>query len=114
MNPNEVSKETMPVGSGNAGTPPPQMPRVTGGDGNGKTGAIIGILVIIIILVIGGLYFWGERLAGTDKQQAGTPAAFQPEESTSDEIIDIEADLSATALEGFDTELNSINTELGI
>lgn len=95
-----------------------QMPNTTplmgGGEKNGKTGAIIGILVIIIILVIGGLYFWGERLVETDTQQMETPAAFQPEESTSDEVTAIEADLSATVLEGFDAELNSIDTELGI
>ncbi len=91
---------------------PNTTPVMGGEEKNGKTGAMIGILVIIIILVIGALYFWGERLVGTPEEE--TPTTFQPEESTSDELAAIEADLSATALEGFDQEINSIDTELGI
>ena len=45
-----------------------QLPTMGGGDKNGKTGAIIGIIVIVIILIIGALYFWGERLVGTPNE----------------------------------------------
>ena len=101
------------MGSGNMGTSAPNTTSAMGGgEKNGKTGAIIGILVIIIILVIGALYFFGGRLVGTPATE--TPAAFQPAESASSEIADIESGLSGTDLQNLDTELNSINTELGI
>lgn len=93
---------------------PNTTPTMESGGENGKTGAIIGILVIVIILVIGALYFWGQRLVETPNVEETSPAVFQPVESTSTEISDIEADLSTTDLDNLGAELNSINTELGI
>lgn len=93
---------------------PNGAPTMESGGENGKTGAIIGILVIVIILVIGALYFWGQRLVETPNTEETSPTVFQPTESTSTEITDIESDLGATVLEGLDTDLENINAELGI
>lgn len=113
MNPNETQNT-----GGATGTTPAQQTPSTQDDHMGKTGPIIGILIIIAILVIGALYFWGEKLtnapADPANMQTEESVSFQPTESASSEIADIETDLSATALEGLDTELNSINQELGI
>ncbi|MEK7134134.1 MAG: hypothetical protein AAB819_00155 [Patescibacteria group bacterium] len=119
MNPNEMNKSGAgATGSGGmGGAMPNTTPTMGGGDKNGKTGAIIGIIVIVIILIIGALYFWGERLVGTPNEEASqteTTPVFQPTESASSEITDIEADLSTTELNNLDAELESINTELGI
>ena len=113
MDPNQPSPVTAPVTPARAPElsrqPEKLLPAAHGGD---SWGAFIGIVIIIIVLVVGALYFWGERLVGTPATE--TPAAFQPAESASSEIADIESDLSGTDLQNLDTELNSINTELGI
>ncbi len=89
-------------------------------------GSIIGTIIIIALIVLGGLYFWGKRLeeAKTIKQMtaetAPAPASvpetvvLTPEEqeanlikttSSSDEVSDIEADMKATNLTNLDAEL---------
>lgn len=32
------------------------------GSGGKNTGSIIGIIIIVLVLIVGGLYFWGKRL----------------------------------------------------
>lgn len=105
MNPNETSQTNQ--GSTPAGAP---------GNQEKSIGAIIGILIVVAIIIIGGLYFWGQRIIQSPESDTGAPAAveFQPTESTSSEITDIEADLSATVLDGLDSEIDTINAELGI
>jgi len=116
MNPNEMNKMTSSASPENTGVPTPNTTPPMSGEKDGKTGATIGVLVIIIILVIGALYLWGERLVGTypETPGAGTSEVFQPTESASSEVADIEADLSATNLEGLDADLENINKELSI
>ncbi len=74
-----------------------------------SVGAIIGIVIIIIVLAIGGLYFWGAELnndANPLENQEIQPL------SASDTVQDISADLSATLIGDIDTELGAIETEL--
>lgn len=85
-----------------------------------NTGAIIGIIIIVIILVVGGLYIWGKRLVGSPgnapaSSEAVTDTATNKlmKQSSSTAVSDIEADLSATTLNELDAELNSIDAELG-
>lgn len=68
-------------------------------------GPVIGIVIIVIVLIIGALYFWGARL----NRQA--PVEAQPL-SSSDIIADISADLSATAINGIDADLDAMEAEL--
>lgn len=79
-------------------------------------GSIIGAIIVIIVIVIGGLYFWGAQL---ERQQAmteelpfllgdeGYENEGLPPTSSSDEVADIEADVSATDLEAFEAALDS-------
>lgn len=91
-------------------------------------GPAIGIIVIIAIIILGGLYFWGQRLAQqpntTVQEQTQTPVTQTQEEVTpgadlnqlqnqgsSDDLNSIQADLNSTDLNNLGTEVNSINTE---
>ena len=81
-----------------------------------SVGPLIGVIVIIAVIVLGGLYFWGQRLDEQKQSEAAlqNDAATQELETqnTSDEVADIEADLNATNLEGLDTEMNQLETEI--
>jgi hypothetical protein len=79
-------------------------------------GPMVGIIVIIILLVIGGIYLWQSRTApevinitstSTDPttQQLGS-------QSTSVNLEDIEADVNNTNFDDLDAELDEIETEL--
>ena len=68
MDPNQPSPVTAPVTPARAPELPRQpeklLPAAHGGD---SWGAFIGIVIIIIVLVVGALYFWGAQL---EKQEA--------------------------------------------
>ena len=74
---------------------------VSAGEGGGLSGPVIGVIVILAIIILGGLYFWSQR-AGNDAviDEINT-------QSGSDEASDIEADLNATDIENLDAELNA-------
>lgn len=48
-----------------------QIPVKTGG----SWGAVIGIAIIILVLIFGGLYFWGAKLSQSDQEKGVSPAA---------------------------------------
>jgi len=70
-------------------------------EGGGSSGPIIGAIVILAIIILGGLYFWGQR--------ASNDAVIDEinRQSDSDEAAAIEADLDATDIENLDAELNA-------
>ncbi len=81
-----------------------------------SVGAIIGTIIIIAIIILGGLYFWGKRI-----EEINTQATIQNEEesayatgseasaiknvSPSDDLSSIEADLQQTNTQNLDAEL---------
>jgi len=87
-------------------------------------GSMVAIIIIIVIIIIGGLYFWGKTIndIGINNVPTADDILKQPDETindlnmqgTSDELTDIEADLSATDLEGLDVEFGEIDAELGL
>ncbi|HLD38384.1 MAG TPA: hypothetical protein VJA20_03010 [Candidatus Nanoarchaeia archaeon] len=87
-------------------------------------GSIIGLAIIMVILIFGGLYYWGaqinkqqtqEQLDNTTAEmienQLDTALEQLQAQNESDEIADIEVDLNDTALEGLDQELENIDVE---
>jgi uncharacterized membrane protein YfbV (UPF0208 family) len=84
-------------------------------------GPAIGIIIIIAVIVIGGLYFWGQRastaLPTQQTQATQTETQTQPavdqttqelqKQSSADDLNSIEADLKATNLNGLGNEVNS-------
>lgn len=87
-------------------------------------GPVVGIVIIVILLILGGFYFWGAQLTDTEKEvkitaeeiinQEDTALENLQSQSNSDEIDAIEADLNTTDLENLDSELNAIDLELNL
>ncbi len=73
-------------------------------------GALIGSIIIILILVLGALYFWGGKLQTNDQEFNfdESSAAVNGATSTSDEVSDIEADLNAGGTLNLDEDLNAL------
>lgn len=88
-----------------------------------STGAIIGVIIIVVLLALGGLYFLGQRVAKpADKVLAPEEILSQPDvvietldnQGTSDKITDIQADLVNESDFGnnLDIELGNIDAEI--
>jgi len=78
-----------------------------GGEGeNGSpAGPVIGIIVILAIIILGGLYFWSQReVSDTNLEGVIDDINMQ---SDADDASSIEADLDATDIENLDAELNA-------
>ncbi len=83
-------------------------------------GSIIGTIIIIAVIILGGLYFWGKRIEESKAKEKllqesaqQTPQVSEQTESAkikavsgSDDLNSIEADLNSTNLNGLDSELN--------
>ncbi len=83
-------------------------------------GPVVGIVVIIVLLILGGVYLWQSKSTevpvNTDDQTASTTDEMTQQlsnQGSSTNPKDIEADVNATNLDGIDKELNQIGNELG-
>ncbi|MFA7216497.1 MAG: hypothetical protein WC095_00725 [Candidatus Paceibacterota bacterium] len=82
-------------------------------------GSIIGTIIIIALIILGGLYFWGKKIENSRNAQELTSEDVMTDEeiaaesdsikqtNSSDSIQSIETDLSATNIDNIDAELNS-------
>ena len=84
-----------------------------------SVGPVLGIVIIIAILVVGGIFAFTNRINTantlTADQIENTPDATTEAlsvQSTSTNLNTIEADAKATNLDDLDTELDSIQNEL--
>lgn len=79
-----------------------------------STGPVIGSVIIILVLIIGALYFWGAKL---NKEQNQTPGelmeAYDPTltelegQNSSDDMESIRSDLEASQFDDIDAELDA-------
>lgn len=80
-------------------------------------GSIIGTIIIIAVIILGGLYFWGKRIEESKTTESlvnetSEPSVDQMEANSiksvtpSDNIDSIEADLNATNLDNLTPELS--------
>ncbi len=91
-------------------------------------GPILGVLIVVLILILGGLYLWGSILSkdtGTQtsertipNNEPETPRAEADRDilmttSASAEIDAIYADLESTNLNDLDSEFTTIEAEMG-
>lgn len=93
-------------------TPPaPQTPLAP--PEKSSVGPLVGTAIIIAILAVGGLYFWGSKLNkegamnNTPPVILGDDSAGLPPTSSSDTVASIEADVSATDLDRLDAEIEA-------
>ncbi len=78
-------------------------------------GSIIGTIIIIAIIILGGLYFWGKRIEENKAKENMVTNVTEPivvdeamaikSVSTSDELASIAADLNATNLDNLSAEV---------
>ncbi len=103
-------------------TPPQQTPvipkvQMQSSQNKSSIGSIIGTIVIIAIIILGGLYFWGKRVEEAKLREQlvtdNTPQTNQTNEAAviksttnSDDLDSLEADLKATNLNNLDSELD--------
>lgn len=100
------------------------MPETPGEVHHSHIGPILGVLVVVLVLILGGLYLWGASLSEEQSSQrqiennepetprANADIAILGTLSPSDELIAIEADLGSTNIEDIDASLNEIDNEL--
>lgn len=75
-------------------------------------GPIIGAIIVVILLAVGGLYYWGAYL----EERSGGPAEGAPDtvletlrsQSASDEADAIQTDLDATDLDAITSDIDKI------
>lgn len=100
-----------PILSGNQ--IPPQEPQKS------SIGPMAGAVIVILLLIAGGLYFWGAQLNKQDEAlpfipsndtpplddaMTSDPAAGLPTQSESDDVASIEADANAMDMTQFESE----------
>jgi len=78
-------------------------------------GSIIGTIIIIAIIILGGLYFWGKRVEENKLKENLVKENVEPvivDETTAiksvgsgDELASIETDLNTTRLDNLSTEV---------
>ena len=71
--------------------------------GMGSAGPIIAVIVILAIIVLAGLYFWGQRMNGENMMYGDNVET----QSQSDDPNSIEADLNSTNVDNVDAEVNA-------
>lgn len=82
-------------------------------------GSIIGIIIIITVIILGGLYFWGKRVEETkynqklisESQQASEPVTINETATIKnltpgDDVNAIQSDLDNTKIDNLSPELN--------
>jgi len=106
----------------------PAAPQVQNEVSHAHVGPILGMLVVVLILILGGLYLWGALL--TKNAPAPTPERQLPNNepettranadrqifdtvSASKELDAIYADLESTNLDSLEADLEQIDTEMG-
>ena len=73
---------------------------------NGSSiGPIVGTIVILLIIVLGAFYFWGERKSSTPNVDNTVQDIKMQDKS--DDTSSIEADLQSTDVESVDAQLNA-------
>ncbi|RJR12778.1 hypothetical protein C4585_03225 [Candidatus Parcubacteria bacterium] len=91
---------------------PPQNPTSPAPE-KSSAGPIIGAVIVIVILALGALYFWGAQLNEAPEElplipgDAPTGEEWAPSGSGSDEAAAIESDLDATDMAAFEAQMEA-------
>lgn len=93
----------------NMGTPAPTP-------SESSAGPIVATIIILAVIILGGLYFWGQRNSAGNDTTVPTPATTNQtnptstieSQSSSDTTSSIDADLTNTNTEGIDADIQSL------
>jgi uncharacterized protein HemX len=94
------------------------VPPVTPSQSDKSVGPAIGVIIIILVVILGSLYFWGQRIENqnaleSDGMENTNEAEIEAmrEQSSSDDLNSIEADLQTTDTDSLGEEMSSIEAE---
>ncbi len=73
---------------------------------NGELGAMIGIIIVVIILIIGGLYFAKQRMEKSRQFQKTLNEGQVL--TTSDEVTDLESDVESLNFDGLGADIENL------
>lgn len=93
---------------------PNQMPLTQNMDKKSK-GPLVAVIIILVLIVVGGLYFLRQRAnqeVFIPVESGDSVVESLNQQSSSDELESIEADLNATDLENLDQGAAAIEAEL--
>ncbi len=99
----------------------PIQSMVEGAQKDSTVGPLIGSIIVILIIIVGGLYFFGS-LISAKKVEVQTEQVLEEQnekmqieqtakQSQSDDVSSIEADLNATNVDTVDKDLSDIEKE---
>ncbi len=77
------------------------------------TGPIIGAVIVIALIALAGAYVWMQGIGGTTKEVPYIPSdtsadgSWMPPSNNSDEATAIEAELNATNMDAFDSQMKA-------
>ncbi len=93
---------------------PDQMPPIQGQTEKKSAGSLIAVIIILALIVIGGLYFLKERSSQPTYVPTGQDAITESlnQQSSSDELSSIEADLNTTNLNNLDQGAAALEAQL--
>lgn len=95
---------------------PNQMPPMQTQAEKKSAGPLIAVIIILVLIVIGSLYFLKERSSKesyTSPQTTGDPISeSMRQQGSSDDLNSIEADLNATSFDNLDQGATVIQAEL--
>jgi hypothetical protein len=134
MNENEPNYSGSPQSSPSVPPPTPRppeeqepVPHDAEARGQGHIGPVVGIVIIIFVLAIAGLYFWGTQLGGEEVVRiqeeeesvetildAPDPSleSLEAPLSESDSLEAISADVESTSLDNLDAEIGDFDEDL--
>ncbi len=119
---NTTPNQTGVVGGPATNSPMNQMPPIGNDEHKSSTGPIIGSIIVVLIVVLGGLYLYGQQLGQNEAvvppQETSTTnetsLASIEQQGSSDDLGEINADLNSTDLDNLDSDMNNIDAELAI
>jgi uncharacterized protein HemX len=107
---------TPPMSTMGSNTPQDTAPTPPEAPKNGSGGPVVAIIIIIALLILGGLYFWGAQLNQMTSEESlpliPGDAMMEQDSNTasysdSDSLNDLSAELEADNLDDFDAELEA-------
>ncbi len=80
-----------------------------------SVGSIIGTIIIIALIVLGGLYFWGKRVEEAQNakkmaSEATLPTVSAEDQAAANEAASIKSTSSLDDLDSIESDLNNTNT----
>ena len=94
---------------------PNQMPPMAGQSEKKSVGPLVAVIVILALIIIGGLYFLKARSSQNvypTNQSGDSVTASLNQQSSSDNLSAIEADLKATNLDNLDQGAAAVEAQL--